>query len=140
MSLFTRLRASSVSASVIPYKFVLLETGIPQAEKPRENVEAFVAERPGFRPIRGWLILYGSILEKHVVVEQIGSRFRFDVTPLMVSAPFFEHPGTVEEFEGLCEQISLPFWPGPAKIVSASTEIDRISGAAPAESENEPGE
>lgn len=140
MSLFTRLRASSASASVIPYKFVLLESGIPKADRPHENVEAFITERPGFKPVKGWLILNGAILEKHVVVEQIGSRFRFDVTPLTVSSPFFEHPGTWEEFNGLCEQISMPFWPGPAQIVSTSTEIDRTSGAAPAESENEPGE
>jgi len=140
LSLFARLRASSVSASVIPYKFVLLESGIPKADEPHENVEAFIAERPGFRPVRGWLVLYGAILEKHVIIEQIRTGLRFDVTPLMVSGPFFEHPGPVEEFEGLCGQISLPFWPGPAEIVSASAEIDHTSGAARAESENEPGE
>ncbi len=140
MSLFTRLRASSVSASVIPYKFVILESGIPNADMPQENVEAFITQRPGFKAVKGWLILHGAILEKHVVVEQIGSRFRFDVTPLMVSAPFFEHPGPSDEFDGLCGQISLPFWPGPAQIASRSTEIDRTQSVAPAESESEPGE
>ncbi|MET2825558.1 hypothetical protein [Mesorhizobium shangrilense] len=139
MSLFTRLRASSVSASVIPYKFVLLESGIPKADKPDENVKAFVAERAGFKAVRGWLILHGAILDKHVVVEQVRTRVRFDVTPLMVSAPFFEHPGPLEEFEGLCGQISLPFWPGPNPIVRDSAETDPTE-AAPAESESEPGE
>ncbi|UDL89234.1 hypothetical protein LGH82_29890 [Mesorhizobium sp. PAMC28654] len=139
MSLFTRLRASSVSASVIPYKFVLLESGIPKADRPDENVKAFVAERAGFKAVKGWLILHGAILDKHVVIEQVRTGARFDVTPLMVSAPFFEHPGPVEEFEGLCGQISLPYWPGPTAIVRAPAEIDPTA-AAPVESEKEPGE
>lgn len=139
MSLFARLRASSVSASVIPYKFVLLESGIPKADRPDENVKAFVAERAGFKAVRGWLILHGAILDKHVVVEQVRTGARFDVTPLMVSGPFFEHPGPVEEFEALCGQISLPYWPGSTAIVRASAEIDPTA-AAPVESENEPGE
>lgn len=139
MSLFARLRASSVSASVIPYKFVLLESGIPKADRPDENVKAFVAERMGFKAVRGWLILHGAILDKHVVVEQVRTGARFDVTPLMVSGPFFEHPGPVEEFEALCGQISLPYWPGSTAIVRASAEIDPTA-AAPVESENEPGE
>lgn len=139
MSLFARLRASSVSASVIPYKFVLLESGIPKADRPDENVKAFVAERAGFKAVRGWLILHGAILDKYVVVEQVRTGARFDVTPLMVSGPFFEHPGPVEEFEALCGQISLPYWPGSTAIVRASAEIDPTA-AAPVESENEPGE
>ncbi|WP_421917102.1 hypothetical protein [Mesorhizobium sp.] len=139
MSLFTRLRAGSVSAGVVPYKFVLLESGIPKADRAHENVEAFVAERAGFSAVRGWLFLHGAILEKHVVVEQDRTGARFDVTPLMVSAPFFEHPGTVEEFEGLCRQISLPSWQSPAPIVRDAAEVDRVPTAR-LESENEPGE
>jgi hypothetical protein len=49
--------------------------------------------------------------------------------------PFFEHPGTAEEFDGLWYQISMPPYSPPVQLViQMADEIERgTSGAAPDE-------
>lgn len=92
-----------------------------------ENSHDFVAEHPDWRVVRGWLMSPGDILDKHVIVENPLTGQRLDVTPLDPRVPFFQHPGTAEEFDGLWHQISMPPYSPPARLVvmEASDEIGR---------------
>ncbi len=96
-----------------------------------ENGNDFVAEHPDWRVVRGWLMSPGDILDKHAIVENLLSGQRFDVTPLDPRVPFFEHPGTAEEFDGLWHQISMPAYSPPARLVvmEASDETGRGASA-----------
>ncbi len=67
--------------------------------------------------IQGWLVSQDGILDKHVIVEDTATGERFDVTPLERRVPFFEHPGTSEEFEALWHQISMPAYAPPVRLV-----------------------
>lgn len=117
MSLFPRLRAGSRSAALIAYKYVRLRSGVPDGRDAHENADEFVSERSGYRVVRGWLLSPAGILDKHVVVENIQTGERFDVTPLDTRVAFFEHPGTAEEFDGLWCQISMPPYSPPVRLV-----------------------
>jgi len=135
LSLFPRLRAGSKHAVSIPYKYVKLRSGLPGGYDARENAEELVAERPGYRVVRGWLMSPGGILDKHFIVENIQTGQRFDMTPLDRRTPFFEHPGTIEEFDGLWHQISMPpYSPAVQLVIQNMADIVRgASGAAPDE-------
>jgi hypothetical protein len=100
-----------------------------------ENSHDFVAEHPDWRVVRGWLMSPGDILDKHLIVENRRTGRRVDVTPIDPRVPFFEHPGTAEEFDGLWHQISMPAYPSPAHpTLGATKDIDRgRSGPVPDE-------
>ena len=117
MSLFARLRAGSQSAATIPYRYVKLRSGLPDDLDGVQNARDVVAENPGCRVIHGWLVSQDGILEKHVIVEDTATGKRFDVTPLERRVPFFEHPGTTDEFEGLWHQISMPAYAPTIRLV-----------------------
>ena len=106
-----------------------------------ENSHDFVAEHPDWRVVRGWLMSPGDILDKHVIVENPRTGQRFDVTPLDPRVPFFEHPGTAEEFDGLWHQISMPPYSPPARLVviEASDEIEHRAGAGTSDAETSGG-
>ena len=133
MSLVARLRAGSRAAVLIPYRYVRLGSSPMDGYDAHENSHDFVAEHPDWRVVRGWLMSPGDILDKHVIVENPRTGQRFDVTPLDPRVPFFEHPGTAEEFDGLWHQISMPAYPRPGRpVVDATKDIDRgSSGAVP---------
>lgn len=126
MSLFPRLRAGSRSAVLIPYKYVKLRSGLPGGYDARENADDLVAESPGYRVVRGWLLSPGGILDKHFIVEDVQTGERFDVTPLDARVAFFEHPGTVDEFDRLWHQISMPPYLPPLQlVVQVTDDMDR---------------
>ncbi|MEO5757649.1 MAG: hypothetical protein ABIQ51_12420 [Mesorhizobium sp.] len=126
MSLFTRLRAGSGSAVLIPYKYVELNSGVPDGRGSHENAHDFVTENAGYRVVRGWRMSEGGILDKRVIVESIRTGRRFDVTPPVARLAFFEHPGTADEYDGLWHQISLPPFPPPApQPVQAAGDMAR---------------
>ncbi|MFD1984139.1 hypothetical protein ACFSOZ_15900 [Mesorhizobium newzealandense] len=114
---------------MIPYKYVKLRSGLPGGYDAHENADDLVAESPGYRVVRGWLMSPGGILDKHFIVENILTGERFDVTPLDLRMPFFEHPGTKDEFEGLWHQISMPPYSPPVRLV-VQDDMDRGAGAA----------
>ncbi len=81
--------------------------------------------------IQDWLVSRDGILEKHLIVEDTATGERFDVTPLERRVPFFEHPGTNDEFEGLWHEISMPAYSPPLRLVvhEAGDEITRHRGS-----------
>lgn len=129
MSLFARLRAGSQSAALISYKYIKLRSGLPDDLDSLQNARDVVAENPGFRLIQGWLSSQDGILEKHVIIENTATGDRFDVTPRERRVPFFEHPGTMEEFEGLWHQISLPAYSPAVRLVVQEVELESHRGS-----------
>lgn len=130
MSLFARLRAGSRSAVLIPYKYVKLRSGLPGDLDAYQNAKDVVAEKPGHRVVRGWLLFQDGILDKHVIVEDVATGERFDITPLERRVPFFEHPGTADEFEGLSHQISMPAYLPPVRLATIEASDEDEDGGA----------
>jgi hypothetical protein len=105
--IISRLRSALPRARLIPFREVILTTGMPLPTKCHVNVDTWVVANPADRAIRGWLVTSGVVMDRHsVVLGEDG--YMFDITPLAVQTPFFPHPGSDEEFAGLPPQIIIP--------------------------------
>lgn len=110
LTLFERLRAARLSASIVPFEAAPLK---PVGWLPGGNagaVEPSMTQESDVCLIRGWLVSAVAILDKHSIVEDTRTGRRFNVTPRAAGTPFFQHPGSAEEFDGLPAQISLPVY------------------------------
>jgi len=71
-----------------------------------------VGRDPGNKPVRGWLVVGGLLLNAHSVVAEL-DRVLFDITSLQIPRlPFLQHLGSESEFWTLPAEIhivSLPY-------------------------------
>lgn len=108
LTLFERLRAARLSASIVPFEARSLKSVGGPGRK--AVTEPSVTQDSDVCVIRGWLVSAVAILDKHSIVEDTRTGRRFNVTPRAAGTPFFQHPGSAEEFDRLPAQISLPVY------------------------------
>ena len=92
--------------SLLPTQHVAFADGsVPEAHRCEQNVLRWTAENTGNEPVHGWLAT-GLLLQKHWMVrDRTGAVF--NITPVAPATPMFLHPGPVEEFRQLLEEIHL---------------------------------
>jgi len=110
LSLFERLRAARLSASIVPFEAVPPQSASGPPGTGAVALEPSMPHDSDVCVIRGWLVSAVAILDKHSIVEDIRTGRRFNVTPRAAGTPFFQHPGSAEEFDRLPAQISLPVY------------------------------
>ena len=77
----------------------------PEAHRCEQNVLRWANENPGNDPVHGWLAT-DLLIQKHWMVrDRTGAVF--NITPLDQATLMFTHPGSVEEFRQLREEIHL---------------------------------
>lgn len=84
---------------------VFADGSAPDAHRCEQNVLRWVVENPGNEPVHGWLAT-DLLLQKHWMVRDRTGAI-FNITPLEQSTPMFAHPGSVDEFRRLREEIHL---------------------------------
>jgi hypothetical protein len=109
--LLDELRARADEATSVPYKAVKFTVGFPYPHACHLNVKAWVAENPGAKRVRGWLVTSGTIFDKHSVVEENGEHY--DITPSNApGTPFLPYTGSDADFCAIEAQlIVLPEGP-----------------------------
>ncbi len=90
---------------VLTRNVTFADGSVPEAHNCERDVLRWVSENPEDEPIHGWLAT-DLLLQKHWMVrDQAGALF--NITPLDVPTPTFAHPGPIEEFRELAEEIHL---------------------------------
>lgn len=101
--------ARRAEAERVPFVVVAPKSWSPQVAKCHENVDAWVAEYPGCRAVRGWVTLHafglGMRLTAHSVFEGADGA-PFDITPLenehyRQGMRFVRHIGDEQSFNDL---------------------------------------
>ena len=104
----TELRLRATSAKFIPFRVVRFKNGEPQPNACHTNVEDWIKENPQHKPVQGWLVTSGFLLDAHSVVAD-DSGTLFDITPVQTPwrPPFLPHLGNDAEFKELPARIHL---------------------------------
>lgn len=92
--------------SDMPIRQVTFADGsAPEAHRCEQNVLRWTSENPGNEPIHGWLAM-DLLLQKHWMVRDLSGAL-FNITPLNPPTRMFAHPGPLEEFRQLREEVHL---------------------------------
>jgi hypothetical protein len=84
-ALYASLRQRTPTAKLVPFREVQFKDGTrPQPNACHLNVEQWIKENPQHRPVRGWLVTSGFLLDRHSVVAGERGEF-FDITPVSVT-------------------------------------------------------
>ena len=92
--------------SDLPMRRVTFRDGsAPEPHRCEQNVLRWTSENPENEPVHRWLAI-GLLLQKDWMVrDQRGAVF--NMTPLDPPSPMFTHPGSLNEFRQLGEEIHL---------------------------------
>jgi hypothetical protein len=89
-------RRGATAAPAVFRAVKFADESAPLPNHSHENVNRWVSEHPGSRPVRGWLVSAGFLYDAHSIVTDGGETF--DITPLAYICPFIPHAGPEEEF------------------------------------------
>lgn len=98
-------QAFDTRSDLLTRRVIFADGSVPDAHRCEQNVFRWVIENPRNEAIHGWLAT-GLLLQKHWMVRDHTGAI-FNITPLEQSTPMFEHPGSVDEFRQLREEIHL---------------------------------